>query len=179
MPIEINKSTERIPHPSIRLIGKVVNEGHGTYPGNEHPDTADTISTLDVEEGSDVITALDFRKREVLVYQGNVRVAIIPDTLNGRFEPRVYTNRDKLNDIIGSNEDIKTQMNRRSETYYTINGKDPVRTKANIYTGAFTVRQNLSGSDNIVLKARTYCQGAASEVMTVEFRILRSDTNRV
>jgi len=62
-------------------------------------------------------------------------------------------------------------------TYYTLNGKDPKRTKANLYTGAFTVRQNKSGGDNYILKARSYINGIASPVRRVDFRIMsvRSD----
>jgi len=69
--------------------------------------------------------------------------------------------------------------NTHAEIYYTLNGKDPVRTKANLYTGIFTVKRNESGSANTILKARTYCQGKASKVIKVEFRIIRPDENLV
>ena len=57
------------------------------------------------------------------------------------------------------------------ETYYTINGKSPTRSKNYLYTKPFTLRRNVTGSDKVVLKTKSYCQGLQSEVRTVEFKI--------
>ena len=60
----------------------------------------------------------------------------------------------------------------KAEIRYTLNGKDPSRTKYTIYRGSFTLSQNASGSDNIILKARVYRMGQWSPVKTVEVRIV-------
>jgi hypothetical protein len=75
--------------------------------------------------------------------------------------------------VTGVTPTAKTAVNKKSETWYTTNGKDPVRTKSKLYTGKqITIHRNESG-DNTVLKFRTYQGGRASEVRTIEFRILR------
>ena len=66
-----------------------------------------------------------------------------------------------------------------SETYYTLNGKDPKRTKTNLYTVPIILRSNTSGSDNIIFKARTYRAGQWSEVRKVEIRIVRKVSTKV
>lgn len=58
-----------------------------------------------------------------------------------------------------------------AEIYYTVNGKDPSRTRSYLYTGQTELLGNSSGSDNTILKARTYYNGKASEVVTFEFRV--------
>ena len=70
-----------------------------------------------------------------------------------------------------------TTQNETMSTYYTINGKNPKKTAANLYTGKFTVRQNKSGTDNFVLKARSYINGIASPIRTVHFRIVEVQGN--
>lgn len=180
MTIEINQALNRIDPPNIQLVGQQINEQHGIYP---HSATTEVVSTQEVTSSAvtthEGTSTTSFRKRGVLVFQGDVEVTITADTAGGRFIPRGYGNRDAVRDITGKFADGKTQMNLRSETYYTINGKDPTRTKGNLYTGAFRIRRNLAGHDNIVLKARTYCQGKVSEVRKVEFRIARTDTTKV
>jgi hypothetical protein len=163
MAIDINKSTTRVDPPNVVLLGQRVRGDNGKYGGIE--DT-DTITTL--EETIESSTSV--RKREVLVYRGNVTVSLVPDSTHNA---NSYSNRDQVNDFIGV-QDLGIAGTSRSETYYTLNGKDPKRTKSNLYAGKFIIRRNETGADNTIIKARTYVEGLSSSVMKVEIRIIRA-----
>ena len=165
MSIKVNHSSERIDPPSFTLVGQKVVDG--TYGGGN--DT-ESITTQEV-----VVDGTEITKREEIVFRGDVSVTITPDT---DYTSNSYSNRED-DDIVGSTNVSNNKVGEYSETYYTTNGKDPVRTKSNLYTGAFTIKRNLSGSDNIILKAKTYCQGKCSKVNKVEIRIIRSNDNLV
>ena len=167
MAIEINKSTNRIDPPTIVINGQLIDVEAGTYSG-----AADqTITTQLVTIESDT----DIRKREVLAFEGDVTVTLTPDT---DYTANSYSNRSD-GDFIGSTPIANNLVAGYSDTYYTVNGKDPSRTKANLYTGAFSIRRNLSGHDNTILKTRTYVRGQSSPVRTVEIRIARANLNEV
>lgn len=179
MTIKINQSADRVDPPSIRLTGQKIPQpffpGHplGTY------DT-ETISTLE-EVVSQHDSDTEVRKRESLLYRSNIEVALIPDakyTANRykALRPTTTTGQKPHFFDNGSNGRIGTK---KSDTYYTLNGKDPVRTKANLYTGKFLIKRNESGGDNTILKAKTYVNGQESKVMKVELRIIRPDENLV
>ena len=55
---------------------------------------------------------------------------------------------------------------------YTLNGKNPTL-GSTVYTGPFTLRQNGNGhgSDNTIIKAKSYLNGVASSIIKVEFRL--------
>ena len=63
-------------------------------------------------------------------------------------------------------------VNNIAYIYYTLNGKDPSRTKNNLYTGPVKFNSNLTG-DNITIKARTYYQGKMSGVSVARINIAR------
>ncbi len=116
-----------------------------------------------------------------MIFRENVTVTITPDP---KFSAANYSNRSSLDVenrsvFVGETQVSDNNLGLFSETYYTLNGKNPKRTKSNLYIGAFTVRRNESGSDNVVLKARTYYQGSWSEVFKTEFRIGRDNTRLV
>lgn len=165
MAIPVNYMNTRIDPPAFSIVGQKVTSG--TYGGGN--DT-ESVTTQEV-----VISGTDVTKRSEVVFRGDVTVTITPDST---YTANSYSNRDSA-DFVGATTVSNNEVARYSETYYTVNGKDPIRTKANLYTGAFTVRRNLSGSDNFILKARTYCQGQWSEVNKVEIRIIRTNDNNV
>ncbi|MHA1469137.1 MAG: FN3 associated domain-containing protein [Candidatus Asgardarchaeia archaeon] len=165
----INHSSTRVEPPTIVLNGAFI----GTD-GVIDPTSTTTINTQLVVEGS-IAGSPTARRRDSLIFDGDVYVTLTPDS---KFETTTYENRS-TDDIIGKTEASSGGMNWNSETYYTVNGKDPVRTKANLYTGQVRIRRNLSGHDNTIFKARTYARGLASEVRTVEFMIHRGNLNRV
>jgi len=172
MSIDINKSTDRVDPPSITLTGQRVRGteligGAGTYGGSEDVDAITTIE--------ETISGTDVTKREVLTYIGDVDVTLTSDT---DYTANSYDNRTS-SDFIGSTPFDISGGSQYAETYYTLNGKDPMRTKANLYTGAFTLRRNETGSDNTIIKAKTYVNGIDSEVMKSEIRIIRTVSTNV
>ncbi|GAG76788.1 unnamed protein product, partial [marine sediment metagenome] len=87
MPIDINKSTNRVDPPTISILGQRVRGtdligGTGTYGGNE--DT-DNITTLE-----ETISGTDVTKRGVLTYQGDVTITI---TADATYTANSYSNR--------------------------------------------------------------------------------------
>jgi hypothetical protein len=58
------------------------------------------------------------------------------------------------------------------EIYYSLNGKNPIRTKSYLYTGPFTLTYNRSGSDNTIVKVKAFKNGMASDIACVELRIV-------
>ncbi|MCD6434881.1 MAG: hypothetical protein J7L15_00610 [Clostridiales bacterium] len=70
-------------------------------------------------------------------------------------------------------------VNMDSETFYTVNGKDPSRTKTNLYSKAFTLTANQSGSDNTILKAKTYWQGVSGLITVAQIKVYRPDITKV
>lgn len=169
MAINVNYSTDRVDAPTIVINGQLIDETAGTYSVAANQ----TITTQDVVIETDV----DVRQREVLAFEGDVTITITPDTT---WTANSYSNRSS-GDIIGKTETAaSSKINKYSETYYTVNGKNPIRTKSNLYTGAFEIRANKFGSsDNIIIKARTYCGGQWSEVRKVEIRIVRTTQTNV
>ena len=174
MATEINKATEKISVPSMTLVGQRVNDvdfigGTGTYGGG---DNTEVLSTTEIVVDSDNLTVT---KRDPLVFFGDVVVTI---TADADFSSNSYSNREST-DFVGETAPVDNKVAKYAETYYTTNGKSPKRTKSNLYTGSFTIRRNLSGVDNIIIKARTYCNGTWSEVQKVEFSIIRETSTNV
>jgi len=161
MPIEINSTTNRVVPPVVRLTGQLIDETAGTY-------AASGLQRVNTQQV--VIDGTDVTRRDTLAFFGDVQVKLVADP---NYTSNDYSNR-AATDIVGATAPTISNVAQNAETYYTVNGKDPTRTKANLYTGQFTVRQNLSGSDNLILKARTYVQGKWSEVRTVEIKINRA-----
>jgi hypothetical protein len=178
MTIKVNQKNDRIDQPTVVLNGHLVTMVDGAKSLAIH--AADTtITTDDIVSEDD---GMSYRNKEEYVYQGDVTVTITPDS---SFTANSYSKRDITGtvgdtaDIIGKTQDSIDSVNKNSETYYTVNGKDPIRTKANLYTGPFLVRKNLTGSDNIILKVKTFYRGSSSVTKTVEFRIMREDDSKV
>lgn len=170
MPIQINQQQTRVDAPEIQLTGRRVIKLDKT--GDVDPLGTELISVMEeTNVGSTSHPA--FAKREVAVYSGAVTMEIVPDT---NFTATNYSRRvaEAGTEFIGAAGMNKNSVNQTSETYYTLNGKDPSRTKANLWTGQpITLRHNKSGTDNTVIKAKTYVNGLESPTMRVEIRIIR------
>jgi len=176
MTIKINQKNTRVDPPRITLYGQKI-----TAPYHNQLEAYDTDIINTLEE----VTALEqhglttVRKRESLLYRSDVDITFALDktyTLQTYGASRFATRTG--NRFIGAMLPGVTG-NTHAEIYYTTNGKDPVRTKSNLYTGVFTIKRNESGSDSTILKARTYVQGRSSEVIKIEFRIIRPNENLV
>ena len=182
MPIEINKSTTRVNLPIIRLVGTVIDTQTGTFSTNvtvdydpsQNPDivTSFTTSTL-IGTAQVTISGLSVTRRDEIVFSESVTLSFITDSKWGRNE---YTS----SSFTGTNITSKDNINRLSNTYYSLNGKDPKRSKNYLYTGGnILIRRNSTGSDKTTLKVRTYIRGRISPVMIIQFRIVKSNSLRV
>lgn len=167
MPIEINKYNSRVEPPEIQITGKEVDLTEGLY------EAVGDVHKFKVQH--EVVDGTDVNTTVVRVFRGSVKVRMVPDN---KFEANRYTNRSSGDfvGITGTGTELVSglagaNVNLKSDTYYTLNGKNPTKTKSNLYTGPFTIRRNISGTDNTIIKARTYARGRWSEVRRVEIRI--------
>jgi hypothetical protein len=168
MAITINHPSTRVDPPSVTLNGKQVTSG-------EYANTAADVSATTEVSNRDGDSSL-IQKQDVILFWGDVTVTLTPDTT---WTAASYNEANQDREFVGKkNTGSSREVNAQSETYWSVDGKDPVRGRSSLYTGPFTLRRNLSGIDNIVLKARTYCNGLKSEVTKVEFRIGRNASSR-
>ena len=180
MAININHPNDpngRVDAPEVRISGKEVNITDGTL------DAVTRIYSRDHQRlygRDDSKSARDVDNRALDAFARSVTVTIIPDAAankgfhNNQAVWRKVVESREVNDnnVFVGEQAGGLNQNETMYTYYTLNGKDPKRTKANLYTGPFTVRQNKSGGDNYVLKTRSYINGIASPVKRVDFRIV-------
>jgi hypothetical protein len=171
MAIEINKSDSTVQAPSISVSGILITEGVKASASSTSNFTTVKVTT-EVTDGVSSIT-----NRDESIFFENVTVTITPDST---FTAETYGNVTPYNEtatstlsVEGKNIVTNSEVSSKSSTYFTLNGKDPSRTKATLYTGSFQIRRNASGTDNTVLKARTYVRGQSSPVMQVDLRIVR------
>ncbi len=175
MTIKINQKNTKVDPPSITLYGQKIT---APYHNQKGAYDTDTINTLEEVVGVEQHGLTTVRKRESLLYRSDVDITFV---LDKTYRLQSYGRSRQF----AANEEFIGAMlpgvsgNTHAEIYYTTNGKDPVRTKSNLYIGKFTIKRNESGTDSTILKARTYVQGKASEVIKVEFRIIRPDENLV
>lgn len=169
MAIEINKSTTRVDPPVVTITGTEI-EADGGLVGPRG---------FEYSVQDERIDGLSVRKTPVKAFVGDVTLII---TVDPDFSDKTtnYSSRS-AGEFVGepSIKQSDAQANLTAETYYTVNGKDPKRTKANLYTGSVLIRRNLSGSDNTIIKARTYYLGKWSKVKKVEIRITRNNKREV
>ena len=189
MAININHPNDpngRVDAPEVRIAGKEVDTTDGTL------NSITRIYSRDhqrLEGRDDSQSARNVDHRALDVFARSVTVTINSDAATSKgfqnnqavWRKAVEDREINDNNVFVGEQPCGLEQNATLYTYYTLNGKDPSRTKANLYTGPFTVRQNKSGGDNYVLKTRSYINGIASPVRTVEFRIaeLKSGNKQV
>ncbi len=146
-----------------------------------------------------------FNQENILTFNENVRVVI--DTNVGNeiltkptYQTQLVDQRDQETIFEGSNDDTSGLLaNKYAETWFTINGKDPVRGKAYLYkylsakdqavkndeglpndwSGlGFLLGTAQTGSDLITLKAATYYQGKKSRIAIAKFKIARQQYSK-
>lgn len=64
----------------------------------------------------------------------------------------------------------------KGEIRYTLNGKDPCRTKFKIFQDEFVIRKGTIGSEKVILKARLFTRGKWSDITSVEFKLMTNFT---
>lgn len=111
-------------------------------------------------------------KRGVPLFKGKVLITITSiHTLNNR---RVLRQESELYKVhVGKLEDATHAIN--GEIMYSLNGKEPLRTKSYFYVKPFYVKTNKAGGDNTIIKARLYRRGKVSATTQFEFRIRKSN----
>jgi len=134
--------------PQFKLTGeKIITEN----PPTSTTLTDELIPTWEVKSGN------TFTRQDTITMSQEVSIEIAdPDGLT---IPTYGTG-----DFIGGQPFNGKTIGGNLEIYYTLNGKNPTRTKAYLYTGPFTLSDNKSGSDNTIVKARSYKNGIWSDV---------------
>ena len=143
--------------PQFKLTGEQIT--------SENPAESTTL-TDEVIPAWTVKSGTTFTQQDVILMSQTVDIEIVDADAGGNTIPS-YTSAD----FMGGKPFNGTTIGGNFEIYYTLNGKDPSRTKAYLYTGAFTLSDNTSGSDNTIVKARSYMNGLWSDVAKIELRI--------
>ena len=164
MTIEINNQTiahKSVAAPTVQIEGGVLRR-------NSTETTTKTYNTH-----HQYMDGINVRTRDVDTFYRSALVTIIQDSSLGakNSQPKYRSDAGSQGIFVGEQPGGLSQ-NSVAETYVTVNGKDPKRTKANLYTNPFYINSNVSG-DNVIIKARTYVNGLASEVRKVEIRIVQ------
>jgi hypothetical protein len=123
--------------------------------------TDEVIPAWTVKSGTTVT------QQDVIIMSQSVEIEITDADGGGNTIPSYNT----TGDFVGGTPFNGRTIGGNFEIYYTLNGKDPSRTKAYLYTGPFTLSDNKSGSDNTIVKARSYMNGLWSDVAKIELRI--------
>ena len=183
-----------IAKPVIWLVGqqlnsKSIDEFAGRVDHARHLNPAETI------EIGGVTT---FKQEKILTFDKRARIIITAQVSPKANYIRESGVLDSLTFEGNQANNNREAVNRYAETYYTLNGKEPVRTKAHLYnyldmTDAtydgnpsaedssllnlldlgFILSASPAGSDLITLKAVTYHNGNKSRVAIAKFKIAR------
>ena len=147
--------------PTITLTGKVIDSKTGIIAASasEHKfSSADNDIIVNV-------SARSVRKKEVPMFFREVQIDVEPP-----YGAYSYPNWTMVGSAMTERHNIVGQ---HCEVYGTFNGKDPSRTKRHLWKNRpVFVRFNTSGSDNVVLKTRTYYRGELSDILTINFRVV-------
>ena len=198
MAIEINGTVAK---PHIWLIGNIEQDGvSSTF--SERVDNAKHLMPNATQIVGGGVTDLD--KENLLTFRDSVRVIITGQVgtkpvyvREGRDAP-LFNQASSL-EFEGEAVPNTDAVSYYAETWYTFNGKDPVRSAARFYnftdmddasfdpssglinntsTLGFVLRTNpASGSDLITLKAKTYYQGKESKIAIVVFKVVEPQGN--
>jgi len=148
----------------------------------DHAKHLNSVSTTSI----DGVTALN--QEDFLTFNSKVRI-VISGQVGNKFNYVSKNNRLSEKEFEGNTFGNSTVLlNEYAETWFTINGKDPVRGKSYLYkyldtddlgenddwTGlGFILGGCQTGSDLITLKAKTYYKGLESRVAVAKFKIAR------
>jgi hypothetical protein len=117
--------------------------------------------------------ANNISKPDVFSFLGEVSF-----TVTGTGDSYTDTTYSSTADFIGKKTmGSDNKVGETAEYFYTLNGKDPVRTKNYLYTGSVTLKGNKSGSDNTIIKVRKYAHGEWSDVAVAEIKIIKEAGN--
>ena len=185
-----------IAKPVIWLVGQQLN----SKSIDEFAERVDHARHLNPAETIEIGGVTTFKQEKILTFDKRARIII-----TAQVSPKANYNResgvlDSLTFEGNQANNNKEAVNRYAETYYTLNGKDPVRTKAHLYNYldlndrnidstnpsikepetidtlldlGFILSASPTGSDLITLKAVTYHNGNKSRIAIAKFKIAR------
>jgi hypothetical protein len=182
------------PKPHIWLYGqRIHNKEMNLFSGRiDHAISLPSISTTKIGG----VTQLD--KDSIPIFFEEVRVIITPQT-SPRHEYERTKHKLSSLEFAGKDSPHRLSVNYFAETYFTINGKDPVRSKAYLYNYkdmndlvtineatdpshpapeendinklGFVIADSPTGHNLITIKARTYQNGRASRIAVACIKI--------
>jgi len=181
--------------PTITITGKRINisgtqrKGYGdAQPA--HADTTNTAYTFDHAEVVDStsgtridVTNGQLDKSEIPVFWGNVILTLSTSYTTNSYEGPAgrHIGRVRSIDAARGTKAITLDVGANADLIYTINGKDPTRTKSYIYddrSSGVTIRRN--NGETIIVKARVYRNQTASPVTIARIRIVnRGEMDRL
>jgi len=162
--------------PVITILGNIYNQSANTVTYN-----VETVMPAWTDIATLGATPLRVRRAQIYIFAGPIEVTITPDP---DYPTTTYTMHSSTAniDFVGARNmkysgPTSRQVATLSETWYTWNGKNPVQTRARLYYNeSFWITENKSGSDNTVLKVKTYYNGVASDIAQAQFRIVNGPT---
>lgn len=161
----INVGSNKPSAPTITIVSGTKTDGTDL--------AGTTLSTFESKDSNGDVT-----KQSVINVVGDLVLSITEDTTKG-----TAASYDTSADVVGKQsmaQGTAGTVGEVRQTFYTLNGKDPSRTKAYIWDGTnITLKANKSGSDNTIFKARTYVYGEVSDVARADFTISRTDTKTI
>ena len=168
-----------ISKPQIWLEGTTVN-GSSFSQRVDHAKNTPSTSTLTIGG----VTQLDEENDNILSFFDDVRVIITTVATPRKYYARTSGKLSSL-EFEGKHNVSLINVNEVAETYYTLNGKEPVRTRANIYNYrdrnntdngdlGFILSASSTGSNLITVKAATYQNGCKSRIAIATFKIIQT-----
>lgn len=157
MSISIPSEYAKPEKPIIKLTGTKYNTVDGTTTS-----LSATAQTTNIAQSGLTVT-----KQGPVTMVGEVTVTLAA----GGSE--VLSTQDTTHNFVGElNMGTDLKVGDERQIFYTLNGKDPKRSKNYLYREPFAISKwNKTGSDNTIIKARTYYAGVWSDVEKIELRI--------
>jgi len=190
---------QKLIKPTIRLIGL---ETYNNPDGSDWRQTNrlydHSVVVDDPRAGKSISVTSNLYKENLPTFYNSVRVVLDCDVSYPRYTygRNSSANRFFTGKVIYSNRN--NAVGEFAEIYYTLNGKDPCRTRSYLYKYdspktflnpstsespanweidydiiGFAIESHPGDSDGIVLKAKVYYQGNESDIAEVKFRIIR------
>ena len=164
-------TVQKLKTPNITLTGRIVHLASGKVAA---ANSTYTGGNTDVRVSGNVVT-----NSSEVVFRDGVILRFVPKYPQYSYNPNSPEDENETKMV---NESVSkgSKVGQNSETWYTINGKDPVRTKSYLWQGKDIVLQHSKGTnDTMIIKAKTYYLGQVSDIASLEVRILRKNSNIV
>ena len=164
--------------PDIRIEGRLINSSTGRI-GSKTTISIDQTPQLKnkavrATKGESAGTLPIFSKEVVLSFyiDSYVKKSLQNSNYNNA-NAKIASTTFQGKETSGKFSQATLVQNNIAYIYYTLNGKDPSRTKSNLYTGPIKLRHNQASGDNVVIMARVYFNGHFSDVSVANIGIAR------